>query len=181
MPADLESAQTFLSHLSAHAHILEVGCGNGETLEGWKRLGFSVEGYEASAELTREAQLKGLDVQQRDLRLLSPKKEFYDAVWCHQAIATFTIDECHRILGSLFKALRPKTGLLFISFLNSSDAAKEALNSTPGPSRSQDGRYRHPLPAFFSLLRQSGFTVFLHGSRQDAAQDSWTAIFARRS
>ena len=57
--------------------ILDAGCGTGEWLEAFTRLGLNGEGIDASRAAVEAATAKGLHVECRDLRLLNLKKEFF--------------------------------------------------------------------------------------------------------
>lgn len=78
----------------------------------------------------------------RDLRMLGAGSESLDAIWWAHADAQYSIEDAFRILQSFFKALRPKKGILVISF------SKENREN-PWPVRT-----------VMTLLRQSGFQLF---------------------
>jgi hypothetical protein len=89
---------------------------------------------------------RGIEVQylpeDKDLRLLSLKRESYDGVWAGSALASHAIEDAQRVIATFFQALRPAGGMLFAA-------------------------HSFPEPAFASLLRQNGFSIQLSGQNKD--------------
>ena len=144
--------------------ILDAGCGTGEWLEAFTRLGLNGEGIDASKAAVEAATAKGLHVECRDLRLLNLKKEFFDAVWCVRTLSHFQLEEIQRIFGSFFQALRPRTGILVCDFLEGEGVRFEdrsLITRYHGPQAGTDlpPRIWHGFreEAFLALARQSGF------------------------
>ena len=144
--------------------LLDAGCGTGEWLEAFTRLGLQAEGVDGSSGSIAEAEKKGLNVQQRDLRMLSPKREFYDAVWCTRTLAHFSIEDMQRILASFFQALKPRSGVLVCDMLEGDGIRFEdrsLVTRYHGPQAGTDLPPRiwfgNREEAFLSMARQTGF------------------------
>jgi hypothetical protein len=60
----------------------------------------------------------GFDVEKpgQDLRMLGTPAEAFDAIWWSQANAHYSVEDAFRILQTFFRALRPKKGILVLSF-----------------------------------------------------------------
>lgn len=78
----------------------------------------------------------------KDLRMLGVTTETLDAIWWAKANEHYSIEDTFRILQALFKGLKPKKGILALSFL------KESKD--------------HPwsVRTVMTLLRQTGFQLF---------------------
>jgi SAM-dependent methyltransferase len=96
--------------------LLDAGCGTGEWLEAFTRLGLQAEGVDGSPHSVAEAEKKGLNVQHRDLRMLNLRRESFDAIWCTRTLPHFSIEDMQRILASFFQALKPRAGILVCDF-----------------------------------------------------------------
>jgi len=145
--------------------ILDAGCGTGEWLEAFTRLGLHGEGIDASATAIDRASAKGLHVEKKDLRLFTPKKEFFDAVWCLRTFSHFKLEDLQRILGLFFQALRPRDGVLVCDFFEGEGIRYEdraLITRYHGPQAGTDLPpriwYGFKEEAFLALTRQSGFT-----------------------
>ncbi len=201
---DRSGLEAFTARLAPDAKLLDAGCGPGHDLLWLARKGFLAEGIDSSEQMiaratTRLSSLASLpgstslpttitvpSLTRKDLRFASLTKESFDGIWCSQVLQHLTIDECHRVLAIYFQALRPRTGLLFASFLLGEEPAAGAVVD-PAASRFKDehGRsfHRFTEKAFHSLLRQSGFTAVLQGTRADATNPDrvWAAVVAQRA
>ena len=199
---DRSGLEAFTARLASGAKLLDAGCGAGHDLLWLARKGFHVEGIDSSEQMIARATTRlstlpspatGLattgtapSLLRKDLRFASLTKESLDGIWCSQVLQHLTIDECHRVLAIYFQALRPRTGLLFASFLLGEESTDDAPVD-PATTRFKDehGRsfHRFTEKAFHSLLRQSGFTAVLQGTRPDAAHPDrvWAAVLAQRA
>lgn len=83
-----------------------------------------------------------VDLHGKDLRMLGVAMETLDAIWWSKANTNYSIEDTFRILQALFKGLRPKKGILVLSFM------KESKD--------------HPwtVRTVMTLLRQTGFQLF---------------------
>ena len=99
---------------------------------------------------------------EKDLRFFQVQRESLDAVWCHRLPTkkSWNIDELHRVLGIFFQALKPKTGILFLSF--------------------QSTQYPQPEKTVYSLLRQSGFLLPLNGTWSEDDSKEYLALISKR-
>ena len=136
----------------------------------------SVEGLLSPRETTLVDGLReqGATVYMQDLRLLSlpkEKRESFDAIWCSGSLEIFSIEEVQRVLQSFFILLKPRAGILALTYYLISD---ETPDSDP-----QSIPTAHRRSAIHSLLRQSGLNVFLEGS-QPTPQGVRCALLARR-
>lgn len=128
----IEALETFASRLPRASRIF---CANDPQAASWlSARGFAIEPYDPA----------------RDLRMLSLPRESLMGAWLGNALTGFTIEDAQRIVASLFKALQPRSGMLFVAH-----------------SFSETG--------FESLLRQNGFEILNQGRRPP-----WQAVTARR-
>jgi 2-polyprenyl-3-methyl-5-hydroxy-6-metoxy-1,4-benzoquinol methylase len=177
---DTEGLQAFVNSLPPHARVLDAGCGAGYAMQ-WLRDqgGCEVEGVDASEKLIGLARTRGLTASCRDLRLLSVPRESFDGIWCSRTLPHLTIDECQRALASFFQALKPRTGMLFASFIEGTGERSEPFTHDGAPMRTFHFFTEN---AFLSLLRQSGFSLVARGERKDPASgERWIAVVARRA
>ncbi len=82
------------------------------------------------------------ELHTKDLRMLGVSTESLDAIWWTKANDTYSIEDTFRILQSIFKGLKPKKGILALSFL-------KAGKGNPWSVRT-----------VMTLLRQTGFQLF---------------------
>lgn len=83
-----------------------------------------------------------VDVVKKDLRMLGLPSETLDSFWWSNADASYSIEDAFRILQILFKGLRPKKGILVLSF-------QKLGKENPWSSRT-----------VMTVLRQAGFQLF---------------------
>lgn len=109
--------------LESGANVLEIGAPM-SLLDPLKKLGISPKN------------------ESKDLRFGSYPRESWDGIWWEKGNEKYSIDDAHRVLSLFFQSLKPKSGVLALSFLK--DSAKPAF----------------PWKALGlqALLRQSGFT-----------------------
>ena len=84
----------------------------------------------------------GIETHGKDLRMMGGAVESLDAIWWTRANESYSIEDAFRIFQSLFRALKPKQGILAVSFLKSSA-------DHPWKNRT-----------VMTLLRQTGFLLF---------------------
>jgi hypothetical protein len=98
--------------------------------------------------------VRGFEIEMRDpskdLRMLSLPRESLAGAWLGDVVTSFPIEEAQRIVAVLFRALLPRSGMLFVA-------------------------HRFAETGFESLLRQNGFEI-LHTGRKAP----WLAVTARR-
>lgn len=83
-----------------------------------------------------------VDVVKKDLRMLGVPAESLDAFWWSTANADYSIEDTFRVLQTLFKGLKPKKGILVLSFLKVSEKNPWAVRTV------------------MTLFRQTGFQLF---------------------
>lgn len=69
-----------------------------------------------SPEIIDTPSIQSISFSEKDLRLVSLGQENRDGIWWENASARYALEDNQRILALLFQALRPKTGILAISF-----------------------------------------------------------------
>lgn len=89
-----------------------------------------------------------VEVYQKDLRMLGTAKESLDAIWWSSANQKYSIEDTFRVLQSMFKTLKPKKGVLALSFVKDSFLEKESLEN------------QWNIRTVMTLLRQTGFQLF---------------------
>ncbi len=143
---------------SATPRVLDAGCGAGVDLRWFHANDLRVDGIDLRPDALEVAARAGASVFQKDLRLAHFERAAYDGVWLNQVAQELTPDELHRVLQSLFLALKPGTGLLFISFPDSFMTSAQ----------------------MGALLQQTGFQRDSEGERTLPNGDRWHAYFALR-
>lgn len=159
-PKDLEALSVFRSLLPARARVLDAGCGAGFHLKWFQEQDCEVLGID-QRDAPPEMRLPFL---KKDLRFLNADSESYDGVWCHRVFPNLKPEEMQRVLALFFKILKPKTGVVFVSFKDWAPAQETEKNEK----------------AFLSLMRQSGFTSLMQ-AEIDFGDGAEKAIVARRS
>jgi 2-polyprenyl-3-methyl-5-hydroxy-6-metoxy-1,4-benzoquinol methylase len=116
LDADMTDArQRFLSHMRQGGRILDAGCGSGRDAKAFAELGYTVEAFDASAEMARIASRHtGMSVRQLTFEEISWTHEF-DGVWASASLLHVPRNELCRIIGQLTQALKPG-GVLYASF-----------------------------------------------------------------
>ena len=178
---DRTGLEAFAREIPVGGAVFDAGCGAGQDLEFFRLRGFQADGIDASARLVEMARAKGLDATQKNILFAQLKKEHYDGIWCSRLLPHLSIEECQRVLAIFFQALKPRTGVLFLSFI-------EGEGSFTDPEQGDGARrtfYRFSQKAMGSLLRQSGFAPILHGVSEiaepaPARLQNWNALVCRR-
>lgn len=107
--------QTFIACLPHRAHILDGGCGSGRDSKAFRERGFTVEAFDASAELaTLARQLTGKPVKQMRFQDLDVVAE-YDGIWCCASLLHVPEAELPDVMARLARALKPG-GIWYLSF-----------------------------------------------------------------
>ena len=120
--AGLEYLSLFLSAPETGGRLLEIGCGNGQTLAGMRDMGWDVEGVDVDPVALELARNRGLTVHNGRLTDLNFGAELYDAVCMHHVIEHLhdpsgMVAECERILkpGGRLVIITPNTHCLSLS------------------------------------------------------------------
>ncbi|MBB1371292.1 MULTISPECIES: class I SAM-dependent methyltransferase [Pseudoalteromonas] len=105
----------FLPHVTEHGHILDAGCGSARDAAYFKKQGFTVSAFDASAEL---AALASSYLQQPvDVKTFQQLDcvNKYDAIWCCASLLHVPKAELPQVFLNLQNALKPN-GVLYVSF-----------------------------------------------------------------
>ncbi len=101
----------FLAHLSAGAHILELGCGAGRDAHAMMARGFDVDATDGSPGLVREAQARvGQSVRVMLFDELDAVTQ-YDGVWANASLLHVPEHTLSSVLGRVHRA--PRSGGIF--------------------------------------------------------------------
>ena len=89
--------------LPENSKVLDVGCGQGVAMEGFKTRGFSPVGITLNEEDLLVCRQKGYDVYEMDQSFLDFNDEEFDLVWCrhcleHSIFPYYTLGELFRVL-----------------------------------------------------------------------------------
>lgn len=166
--------EIFLSHLAPASRVLVPGCSDGAFAFQMARQGHEVLGIDRAAAPENHPSRLGVRFETRDIRLFSPTPESWDGIYCHRLISYLNAEEVRRVLMIFFQALKPKTGVLFLSHLLA-DGSSEAMTH----GKKGERYFAYDSEAFQSLLRQSGFSTELKGKQGFQNQD-WNAYVCRR-
>lgn len=147
----------FAEILTPGARILDLGCGAGDDLILFSKVGFQGVGVELGpvrAKWARE-RAPGVEVLERNLLLLSLKEGEYDAVWANRSLHHFSPEETQRIVATAFRGLKPR-GVFGLILYEGSESFEDREGDLSGPSR-----YLHPWneKAACSMIEQSGFRI----------------------
>ncbi len=105
----------FESYLKANGRILDVGCGSGRDSKAFLEHGFSVEAFDASAEMcTKASKFIGEEVKQMRFDEIAFYKEF-DGIWACASLLHVAREELPVILNKLYKSLKDN-GKIYVSF-----------------------------------------------------------------
>ncbi len=96
-------AQFFFLHAQEQGRLLDVGCGNGQTLARMADLGWHAEGLDTDPIAVRVARAKGLEVREGTLQSQQFASGSFDAVLMSHVIEHVhdplsLMKECHRVL-----------------------------------------------------------------------------------
>lgn len=166
-----------------HERILDLGCGDGTLTEELRRLGCSVIGVDASAQMIAATRERGLEAVQMDGQALTFDTQF-DAVFSNAALHWMLRPE--QVLAGVFRALKPG-GRLVAEMGGSGNV--ERIVTALDLSLEQHG-YRVDNPWFFptpvhyqALLEEAGFVadhlrLFERPTELPGTMADWLSTFA---
>lgn len=166
--------------------ILDLGCGDGSLTSRLIAAGAGVVAVDASADMVRAAQARGIDARCLDARAIAFEAEF-DAVFTN-AVLHWIRDGMDRVLAGVLRALRP--GGRFVGEMGGfgNVAAITVAILAVLESRGIDGRGLLPwmfptAEAWATRLRRTGFRVerielVPRPTRLDAGMEAWLELFA---
>ena len=143
-----ECRERFLRYMKPGQKILDAGCGSGRDVIAFRKAGYDVDAFDASAEICRIASEKtGTYVKQLRFEELDGEAE-YDGIWACAALLHVSPADLPDVLRRLHRLLKPE-GVLYASF-------KYGLGE-----REKDGRYFTDLTeeACRELLSETGFSI----------------------
>ena len=105
----------FISKLSKHAKILDLGCGSGRDALAFLNAGFDVEAIDGSKKMCEIAQSKtGLSIRNIRFGQLDDQNK-YDGVWACASLLHLPKNELPKVFSKIIEALKEE-GIFYSSF-----------------------------------------------------------------
>ena len=105
----------FISKLSKHAKILDLGCGSGRDSLAFLNAGFDVEAIDGSKKMCEIAQSKtGLSIRNIRFGQLDDQNK-YDGVWACASLLHLPRNELPKVFSKIIEALKEE-GIFYSSF-----------------------------------------------------------------
>lgn len=105
----------FISKLSKHAKILDLGCGSGRDSLAFLNAGFDVEAIDGSKKMCEIAQSKtGLSIRNIRFEQLDDQNQ-YDGVWACASLLHLPKNELPKVFSKIIEALK-EDGIFYSSF-----------------------------------------------------------------
>lgn len=113
--APLPERERFISLLSRHANILDVGCGPGRDADYFATKGFRVTGVDLSEKLLEVARARVPQATfcKQDFRRLRFSKQSFDGIWACASLLHLQRNEVLPVLKKIFQLLK-SGGTLFV-------------------------------------------------------------------
>ena len=164
--------QAFIARLKPGDRVLDVGCGPGSAAAGMVAAGMEVDAFDASAEMVRAAQAKGVSAR---LATFDDPVESgaYDAIWCSFSLLHAPRDRMPGYLATYHAALKPG-GFLSVG-----------LKLGEGTSRDRLGRVYtyYGEEELVGLIEAAGFEVIARVKGADVGLSGdvsdWIVVTAR--
>ena len=110
-----ELYEPFISRLQRGARVLDAGCGSGRDSLAFLKMGYRVDAFDLSAEMTRLAAcLTGLPVERKQFDEFN-RVECYDGIWCCASLLHVPLADLVDQMSNLEKGLK-KDGIWYVSF-----------------------------------------------------------------
>jgi 2-polyprenyl-3-methyl-5-hydroxy-6-metoxy-1,4-benzoquinol methylase len=110
-----ELYEPFISRLQRGARVLDAGCGSGRDSLAFLKMGYRVDAFDSSAEMTRLAAcLTGLPVERKQFDEFN-RVECYDGIWCCASLLHVPLADLVDQMSNLEKGLK-KDGIWYVSF-----------------------------------------------------------------
>lgn len=110
-----ELYEPFISRLQSGARVLDAGCGSGRDSLAFLKMGYRVDAFDSSAEMTRLAAcLTGLPVERKQFDEFN-RVECYDGIWCCASLLHVPLADLVDQMSNLEKGLK-KDGIWYVSF-----------------------------------------------------------------
>lgn len=154
--------EAFLPWIPPQSRVLDLGAGVGFDSLVLIGAGHQVTALDRSKEMLERLSTRApkVTVLEKDARLWSPSEGVFEAAWANDFFPDLSVDEMHRVLGGLFRALVP--GAPFGMVIRSGAGTVEEMPlGYDGPVRTLT--LIDPLP-MAAMLNQSGFEIKKEGS-----------------
>ena len=164
---DERAVQTFMAHLPARAHVLDLGCGPGYASRAMAQAGHIPDPVDASQSMVIIARSHGLPARLGRFDDLNATQT-YDGVWANFSLLHARRDDFPRHLGAIHHALKPG-GLFHIG-----------MKLGQGASRDRKDRYYsyYSLDELTQHLRDAGFAPFDTHTGSDPGFDGTVSPWA---
>lgn len=96
----------FVSELPRDAHLLDLGCGPGDSAHRFLKAGFSVDAVDASPAMVSRARELGVPARQASFDDIDAQ-DLYDGIWASYSLVHAARADMPAILARLHRALRP--------------------------------------------------------------------------
>lgn len=161
----------FVAVLPEGGHVLDLGCGPGDTAHRLLKAGFSVDAIDATPAMVSRARELGVEARQGEFDDIAGR-DLYDGIWANFSLLHAPRDAMPALLARLHEALRPGCRL-HIGMKLGAGEARDAL-----------GRYYvyYSESELVGLLESAGFTptTRFHGRGEglDGKLSDWIWIHA---
>lgn len=137
----------FVAALADNAHVLDLGCGPGDTAHRLKKVGHTVDAVDATPAMISRARELGVDARLASFDEIEGQ-DLYDGIWANFSLLHASRDAMPGILARLHRALKPG-GLFHV-----------ALKLGEGEKRDRLGRFYtyYSEAELIELLNAAGFT-----------------------
>jgi len=150
----------FVSELPEGAHVLDLGCGPGDSAHRFQKAGFTVDAVDASPAMVSRARELGVPARVATFDEIGGQ-DIYDGVWASYSLLHAPRDDMPGTLARLRRALKPG-GRLHIGMKLGTGEARDSL-----------GRLYvyYTEPELVGLLQAAGFTPTIRETRTDTGLD----------
>lgn len=153
--------ESYVGFFSACSDVLDLGCGAGVFLGLLEQAGIPAVGVERNPTIAAYARGLGFDVTEADaLEFLEWPASLYDGIYCSHFVEHLPTDQVHRLLGRMFRALRPG-GRAVLVFPDPESIRSQLLGFWRDP---EHVRFYHP-DLVELMARAEGFECIWHSHR----------------
>lgn len=150
----------FIAGLPRGGHLLDLGCGPGDSAHRFLKAGFTVDAVDATPAMVSRARELGVPARRATFGEIEGK-DLYDGIWASYSLLHAPRADMPRHLARLHRALKPG-GRLHIG-----------MKLGTGEKRDSLGRLYvyYTEPELVGLLEASGFTPTIRETRTDTGLD----------